>query len=71
VTEYIEFIELKSSTKTRQFLIKNLTHGLELGVIKWHAGWRQYCFFPLSQTVWSDGCLQAVQDKLRELKRVI
>lgn len=58
--EYIEFIEMKSALKTRQFIIQNLSHDLTLGRIAWENHWRRYCFYPYGETVWSDDCLSKV-----------
>ena len=32
-----------------------------LGTLQWYGPWRQYCFFPEYDTVWSAGCLRDVQ----------
>jgi hypothetical protein len=64
--EYIGFRELhKPSTKTHVFEVVSLSSGVVLGLIKWYAPWRTYCFFPEPMTVWNDGCLEAVQEKIR------
>lgn len=38
-----------------------------LGQIYWYGPWRQYIFEPLEETIWSKGCMQQVQDFLKEL----
>jgi hypothetical protein len=67
--EYIEFVELKTSLKTRQFVIRNLTHDESIGRISFNVGWRRYCFFPYSETVWSSDCLMKVIQKIDALNQ--
>jgi hypothetical protein len=67
---FIVFIEMKSALKTRQFLIKNLSKDLVLGRIAYEPHWRQYCFYPLGETVWSDGCLEEIQQQIKHLREV-
>ena len=38
-----------------------------LGEIKWHAGWRQFCFYPKDTTIWSDDCLDAIQTAIYDV----
>lgn len=33
-----------------------------LGKIHWHPPWRQYCFFPIEECVWSHDCLKEVSN---------
>src|SRR4030042_2753583 len=38
-----------------------------LGFIKWYAPWRQYCFFPEPETIWSKGCLKEINKYITQL----
>jgi len=38
-----------------------------LGEVKWNCGFRQYCFYPESDTHWSNGCLQEVKEFVGKL----
>ena len=58
--KYIYFEVIEEKPKTKVWSIFNKTNLSQLGIIKWFGGWRQYCFFPESETVWSMGCLQDV-----------
>ncbi|MCK4245312.1 MAG: hypothetical protein KAX20_06780 [Candidatus Omnitrophica bacterium] len=40
----------------------------ELGVVKWYPAWRQYCYFPTTQAVYSKGCLDDIGDFIRQLQ---
>ena len=66
--EYLEFKETQSTGKTRRFDCLNKKHKERLGEIKWHGAWRQYCYFPLVQAVYSVGCLNDIADFLKQLK---
>ena len=48
--------------KTTIFEIRNKRSGDMLGDVKWYGPWRQFCFFPLAGTVWSNGCLYDIKD---------
>ena len=60
--KYIYFEVIEEKPKTKVWSIFNKTNLSQLGILKWFGGWRQYCFFPESETVWSVGCLQNVID---------
>jgi hypothetical protein len=56
--------------KTQLYSVrKDSSTGLaeHLGLIKWNGAWRQYCFFPDLETLWSSGCLQGIIDFLTEI----
>ncbi len=65
---YIEFNLLEQKEKTAIYEVQSLSCGTKLGIIKWYAPWRQYCFFPKSDTLWSIGCLNEVISFIQELK---
>lgn len=46
--------------KTVTVIINNIASGDGLGVIKWHSGWRRYCFYPSAEVVFSVGCLEEI-----------
>jgi hypothetical protein len=62
--------------KTSVFAVrKDSKNGLAeyLGHIKWNGAWRQYCFYPELETIWSSGCLQGITDfltKINQLQRM-
>ena len=35
--------------------------------MRWYGAWRQYCFFPYPETVFSAGCLKDVQEFIEAL----
>ena len=72
VAEYQFFtvneIPLQPGRKTHDYALLNRRSGTCIGVVAWYGPWRQWCFFPGDESVWSDGCLSDVQDFLAKLK---
>ncbi len=70
-TEY-KFISFKMTDKklrTTTWLCTNNRAGSELRIIKWYGVWRQYCYFPTVQAVYSKGCLEDIADFIKQLKK--
>lgn len=65
--EYIYMAQLPFKGKTTKWEIHHVESDCCLGVIKWYASWRQYCFFPENDTIFSSGCLQDIQDFIKKL----
>ena len=66
---YIEFKDgLSDSGKTKVITVWAKRNGELLGFIQWFGRWRQYAFFPRKDTVWSDECLDDIQQKIKSLK---
>jgi len=70
-TKWIEFHELPTEPgkKTRLIWIVSRSSGETLGYIKWWSPWRQYTFYPERSTVWNDGCLKSVIEKMQEMMK--
>jgi len=70
--KYIEMQKMKTIDKKRKtdiYIIKNIKSQSGIGKIKWNPGWRQYCFFPNNETVFSQGCLDDINNFLEQLKQ--
>jgi len=73
---YKEFIIFKQvwggknamTRKTGVWEVNSRNHGFLLGKIQWNGQWRQYCFFPEVETVWSEGCLRDLADFMKQVK---
>jgi hypothetical protein len=66
---YLNFVMVGRSGNGKTIIIDVTSiSGYRLGIIKWFGRWRQYCFFPEPQTVFSEGCLQEISEYLRGLK---
>jgi len=65
---YIHFDDYSGTKqKTGRWMCINNQHGSWIGEVKWYPGWRQYCFHPASDTVFSQGCLQDICDFITQL----
>ena len=67
-SRYLEFYKVANLPKTDVWDILSKEHGFKLGTIKWFGRWRQYCFFPCSETVFNVECLSDIQDFIKQLK---
>ena len=68
--KYLTFVEVDNlKGTTRKFECKNNNSQTVLGIVKWYAPWRQYCYFDERAAVYSAGCLDDVADFLREVNR--
>lgn len=56
-TKYLVFKIVEEKPKTYVYGVYSKTQGSLLGVIKWFSHWRQYCFFPETNTVFNCVCL--------------
>lgn len=60
-TEYLRFIEIADTGKTKVWDVLSRSRGNRLAVIKWHGPWRQYVMYPDHLTLWNVGCLSDIQ----------
>lgn len=65
--KYIEFKLLEQKAKTTVWSCNNLKSNITLGIIKWFPSWRQYCFSPINNSVYSKGCLEDVNHFIQQL----
>ena len=65
-SKYLDFVELAPKPKTKVWLVQSKSDEFGLGEIKWYANWRQYCFFPTNDSVWSVGCLEDIKRFISE-----
>ena len=66
--KYIYFVEIEQKPKTKIYSCRNNKNDVELGQVKYFPIWRQYCYFPTIQSVYSDGCLNDIVDFIQTLK---
>lgn len=66
---YIKFEMIDKKPKTNIYAVYNKNSGSLLGIIKWFSSWRQYCFFPSEETIFSYGCMNEVIDFIQELMK--
>ena len=53
--------------KTEVWDVINKTTEEPIARIEWYSHWRQYVFFPEPNTVFDDGCLEAILEKIKGL----
>lgn len=53
--------------KTKIVTVISNHDGTAIGQIRWYSQWRQYTFQPFKDTIYSDGCLREIQDRIFEL----
>ena len=68
--KYIYFHKIGDKPKTSVWSCYNNRNGDKLGEVKWYPGWRQYCYFPTVMAVYSGGCLEDIQDFIRQLEEL-
>jgi hypothetical protein len=59
----------EGNKKTWTVIVKSNFDGWVLGYIKWHGAWRQYCFFPNGDCIWSSDCLDNLSDYIKALMK--
>lgn len=67
--EYLAFEEqdwLDARRRTKVWTVRSARHGDALAEIEWSGRWRQYVLRPLGETIWSAGCLAAVNQFIAE-----
>lgn len=61
--------ELETKRKTNRYVVLNRKSGVVLAEIYWNGPWRQYCFFPEPQYVWSSSCLDTIIEFVKEINK--
>ncbi len=65
--KHIRFELSEEKPKTRVWSCINNSLDDVLGEARWHAPWRQYCFFPEDQIVFSPSCLTDITSFLNKV----
>jgi len=67
--QYFDFEQYESPGKTGRWKCTT-KRGACLGIVKWYGAWRQYCYFPYKEAVYSAGCLMDIADFLNKANKV-
>jgi len=67
IKKYIDFNLVEYTKKTQVYCIRSINTSIILGYIKWYGAWRQYCFLPEGNTVFSVGCLRDIWEFINDL----
>ena len=65
--KYMEIEVIENKAKTQVWKVTSKNHGNSLGIVKWYAPWRQYCFIPEEKTLFNSSCLLDIQGFLIRL----
>lgn len=69
--QFINFVPLSEAGPgpglTAEWSCKNNKSRDELGRVGWYSSWKQYVFYPTTQSIYSLGCLADIQSFLAEL----
>ncbi len=66
--KHIEFERIKPEKKRKTLIFICRNHNFEnLGYIEWNNGWRQYCFSPEEECVFSKSCLEDINHFIQQL----
>ena len=60
--KYFQTLWYESKPKTAVFMLVTNSRYDVLGFVKWYAPWRQYCFFPDKDMVYSRGCMREINE---------
>ncbi len=63
-------IKTEEKPKTAVFDVYTKSGDYVLGEIKWFPRWRQYCFFPEDDCVFSKGCMSDINDFIEQLMQI-
>jgi hypothetical protein len=66
--KYIYFEQVSDTGKTSRWACYNNSSNDLLGGVYWYSRWRQYCFFPQYETVFSAGCLEDMNTFMKALR---
>jgi len=66
--KYINFEKIADKPKTTIWACRNNSGTAVIGHVMYYPQWRQYCFLPAYETVFSAGCLVDIQDFIGQLK---
>lgn len=66
--KYLFFLdETPEGRKTSVVAVLAARSGDRLGTIKWFGRWRQYAFFPESETIYNPECLKSICEYIEDL----
>lgn len=64
--KFIHFVNIGENAKPPVWSCRNNRSGEELGIVKWYSRWRQCCYFPTVQAVYSQDCLADIEHFLNQ-----
>lgn len=65
--KYIMAFPIEKKPKTWVYGVVSMSQECRLGIVKWYANWRQYCFFPENETIFNPTCMKDIIQFITEL----
>ena len=65
--KYMMAFPIEKKPKTWVYGVVSMNHGWKLGLVKWYAPWRQYCFFPENETIFNPTCMEQIIQFIKDL----
>lgn len=62
MNQYINIIQTRENPKTNIYTVYNKQYETTLGIIKWYSAWRQYCFYPWTNSIFNKDCMRFIAD---------
>ena len=69
ICETILASDLNKKKKTKRYVVFNKKASTVLAEIYWNGPWRQYCFYPEPQCVWSTSCLDTIVEFTKKINK--
>jgi hypothetical protein len=67
-TDHLKFhIHTPRGRKTPIVTIISRRNSENLGEVKWHGAWRQFCLYPNENTIWSVDCINDITSLIKKL----
>ena len=67
---YFDIQEESGSVRYKVWVCRNRKNGLNLGRVAWYSAWKQYCFFPTTGCVFNRGCMDDINDFIRQAEEL-
>lgn len=73
-SKYLEFIKLATLPQTDVYGVftksERIPGSYKLGEIKWYGRWKQYAFFPCSESVWNNWNKKCLEDIIKFIQEI-
>lgn len=67
--EYLKFVEVEGTGKTRRVEVRSGFSSVTLGTIAWYSRWRQYTFWPERNTTFNRTCMEEISERLSKMTK--
>lgn len=60
IYKYIHFVKREDKKRTSVWECRSNRTRKGIGIIRWCASWRQYCYYPFKETILNGGCMKDI-----------